>query len=122
MTDFKTRIKPFVDHYEAYKEHEKLENALQTFVRTLHSDNDAYIIETPFRLLVEKQLKESEPELFEWYCWFLFECNAGRRGPPGWDNEFSFTDPPSRTYRASEFTDNPAAFFRAIFPYLEVSE
>lgn len=121
--DFNARIQPFLDHYNALKEHDKLENALQSFVTLLHPDNRAYLLETPFKALVERNLERDDPQLFEWYIWFVFESSEGRRGLPGWDNEFTFDDQPfSRTYRASEFAENLTGFFRVVVPHLDEIE
>lgn len=116
--DFIIRIQPFLDHYQALKENEKIETALHTLVTLLHPDNRAYLLETPFKALMERNLERADPQLFEWYCWFVFESSEGRRGYSGCDNEFRF-EQSSRTYRASEFAENLTGFFRVVVPHLD---
>lgn len=84
------QIKPFLEHYAALQEHRKLEDALQALVTTLHPDNRAYLIRNPFQELVEQKLQEFEPELWEWYTWWMCDADHGNAGLEFWIDDVPY--------------------------------
>jgi hypothetical protein len=74
------RITPFLEHYKAYKENEKLQSMLNELVTALHPDNRAYLVDSPFQRAYEARLIAAEPELWDWYTWWLHEANEGLAG------------------------------------------
>ncbi len=80
MQTDKLRIDPFLEHYKAYKENEKLQTTLNELVTALHPDNRAYLVDSPFQRAYEARLIAAEPELWDWYTWWLYEANEGLAG------------------------------------------
>lgn len=80
------RIQPFLDHYSAYKAWQEYEAQIDNLAKLFHPDNNCYLFDTPWQKLVEDALQRTEPDLWEWYQWWLFEAAEGTQG------EFSFED------------------------------
>ena len=80
------RIQPILDHYEAYKAWEPYEEAFDNLAKLLNPDNTCYLFDTPWQAMVERRIKQHEPDLWDWYQWWLFETAEGT------DGEFSFED------------------------------
>lgn len=85
----KLRIQPFVQHYEAYLLWKQFEEQLDCLAKFFHPDNCAYLINNPFQEAYEANLKEAEPELWDWYTWWLYEANEGQQSM-----EFQLDDEP----------------------------
>ena len=80
MQTDKLRIDPFLAHYKAYKENQKLQTALNELVTLLHQDNLAHLVYSPFQQAYEAQLMATEAELWDWYTWWLYETDEGLAG------------------------------------------
>ena len=80
------RIQPILDHYDAYKAWEPYEEAFDNLAKLLNPDNTCYLFDTPWQAMVERKIKQHEPDLWDWYQWWLFETGEGTSG------EFSFAD------------------------------
>ena len=78
------QIQPFLEHYAALQGQRELETALNTLVQVLHPDNRAYLLRNSFRDLVEQKLREFEPELWEWYTWWMYDADHGTAGLEFW--------------------------------------
>lgn len=80
------RIQPFLDHYDAYKAWQGYEAQFDNLAKLLSPDNNCYLFDTPWQAMVERRIKQHEPDLWDWYQWWLFETGEGT------DGEFSFED------------------------------
>lgn len=80
------RIQPFLDHYDAYKAWQEYGAQFDNLAKLLNLDNNCYLFDTPWQRLVEDALAKADPDLWEWYQWWLFETGEGTSG------EFSFED------------------------------
>ena len=80
------RIQPFLDHYDAYKAWQQYEAQFDNLAKLLNPDNSCFLFDTPWQKLVEDALQRAEPDLWDWYQWWLLETGEGTSG------EFSFED------------------------------
>lgn len=81
------RTQPFLDHYEAYKAWQEYEAQIDNLAKLFHQDNQCYLFDTPWQKLVEDALQKAEPDLWEWYQWWLYEASEGTHG-----GEYSIED------------------------------
>lgn len=84
------QIQTFLEHYAALQEQHELEAALNTLVQVLHPDNRAYLLRNSFRDLVEQKLQEFEPELWDWYQWWLHDANCGEAPLEFWIDDVPY--------------------------------
>ena len=73
----KLRIQPFLEHYSAYVAWREYEAQFDNLAKLLHPDNNCYLFDTPWQKLVEDRLKQAEPDIWDWYTWWLFETAEG---------------------------------------------
>ncbi len=71
------RIVPFLEYDKAYQQQRLVEDALDNAVSLLCPDNIGLVIESPFQKVLENQLRQIEPNIWEWYEWWLLECDGG---------------------------------------------
>ena len=81
------RIQPFLDHYIAYAAWREYEAQFDNLAKLLHPDNNCYLFDTPWQKLVEDALKAAEPDIWDWYTWWLCEAGEGQG-----NYEFQFED------------------------------
>ena len=62
-----------LQHYQAQAKHTALEQQLDTLVKALNPDNGADLIDSPWQTLVEQIIQGLDPDLWDWYCWYLYE-------------------------------------------------
>lgn len=87
------RTQPFLDHYAAYKAWQEYEAQIDNLAKLFHPDNQCYLFDTPWQKLVEDTLKSGEPDIWDWYEWWLFEAGEGTE-----DYEFQFEEPEGELY------------------------
>ena len=87
------RTQPFLDHYDAYKAWQEYETQIDNLAKLFHPDNQCYLFDTPWQKLVEDALQKTEPDLWEWYQWWLFEAAEGQE-----NYEFQFEEPDGETW------------------------
>ena len=62
-------------HYEAWVKAQHQEAAFDAFITAMHNDNYPAILRSPYQDALEKLIKNEDPNLFDWYMWYLYEPN-----------------------------------------------
>lgn len=108
------RIQPILDHYEAYKAWEPYEEAFDNLAKLLNPDNSCYLFDTPWQAMIERRIKQHEPDLWDWYQWWLFEAAEGTHGGEysieDWDTKEVFTYD-TKTQSLQEFLETLAQHY-----------
>lgn len=65
--------KLYLKLYEAILQQRKQEEALNNFVKAMHPDNQAYMLDNPFQQVLEEHLKELNEDLYDWFSWYVYE-------------------------------------------------